>query len=225
MPAASTSYTIVPGTLVAFPGIRFSVEIEGPVKPLKRSICRCKNSGFLSKMARIIPMLINPSHHDQVKMQNAIKNCIASHITTLVFAPRTPLLLQLHFFYQRPNYHFKAGKTRNVSNLVAQQKAFHGFMVQTPDIDNCVKYVMDTPMEGVVYENDSCVVELDVKKSWDDEGECRGRSILVAVPKYIDLTAYDDENDDENIDDSFKDDDESILHVNIDEFGNEYISI
>ena len=103
MPAALTPYMIVPSTLVAFPRIRFSVEIEGPaVKPLKCSICRCKNSGFLSKMGRIIPVLINWSHHDQVKMQNAIKNCIASYITTLVFgAPRT-LLLQLHFFYQRP---------------------------------------------------------------------------------------------------------------------------
>ena len=76
--------------------------------------------------------------------------------------------------------------------------------MQKPDIDNCVKYVMDTPMEGVVYENDSFVVELDVKKSWDDEGECRGRSILVAVPKYIDLTAYDDENDNENDDENLE---------------------
>ena len=33
---------------------------------------------------------------------------------------------------------------------------------------------MDTPIEGVVYENDLCVVELDVKSSWDDEGECWG---------------------------------------------------
>ena len=50
-----------------------------------------------------------------------------------------------------------------------------------------------------------------------------GCSILVVVPKYIDLTAYNDENDNENIDDSFTDDDESILHVNIDEFRNKYI--
>ena len=80
--------------------------------------------------------------------------------------------------------------------------------------------------------------------------EGRGHSILVAVAKYIDLTAYRDENDDdendddendadendndendddendddENDDNSFTDDD-SILHVNIDKFGNEYISI
>jgi Holliday junction resolvase RusA-like endonuclease len=60
-------------------------------------------------------------------------------------------------------------------------------MIKKPDVDNCVKFIMDHPLEGLVYENDSAITSILAEKSWDDVGECLGRTVIEIVPSCIEI--------------------------------------
>ena len=69
-------------------------------------------------------------------------------------------------------------------------------MINRPDVDNCVKkFVMDSPMEGVIYKEDCTIVKAIIEKHWDGQGECRGCTKLVCLAQTIDLiTEVNDED-------------------------------
>jgi len=75
------------------------------------------------------------------------------------------------------------------------KKKFQCEMMNRPDVDNCVKFVIDSPMEGVIYKEDSCIVKAVIEKHWDSQGECRGRMKLVCLAQTIDITTEVNEDD------------------------------
>ena len=95
---------------------------------------------------------------------------------SLVFPPRVALLLRATFFYHRPNSHFITGRTRQFSNLRPASTGVD--MVECPDLDNMVKFIMDRPLEGVVYGDDRTIVKMEIEKLWDDKDECTGRTYI-----------------------------------------------
>ena len=198
MTSSTPSYTITPNSLNVVLGIRFCIEICGYVKALRRPMCLLKKMFF----NRLVPYMINPSAQAQLKMRKEIKCKIESYLPlhlhgVLIFPPKTPLLLQVTFFIQRPDSHFKNGKRDDtgVSNLKKKYKAASKFHTQPPDIDNRVKFILDSPMEGVVYQNDSAIVDIKCEKVWDNKGACKGRTRIVLLAKEIDLTVDDGDMD------------------------------
>ena len=48
------------------------------------------------------------------------------------------------------------------------------FHLRTPDLDNMMKFMLDSPMEGVIFKNDSYVTAIEATKTFDNIGECNG---------------------------------------------------
>jgi len=68
-----------------------------------------------------------------------------------------PLRMEVHFYFMRPKSHTtKKGKLRKGAPLRH---------VQTPDVDNLVKYVMDA-CNGRYYADDKQFIQLSAEKHW-----------------------------------------------------------
>ena len=112
-----------------------------------------------------------------------------------LFAEKVPLAVDVKFYYPRPQSHYVGGDRGG--ELKAEFRMANYFMVKKPDIDNCVKFVLDSPMEKLVYKDDCAVVKLNVVKCYDDERNSVGRTEITVVPMYIDLANMDSESESE----------------------------
>ena len=72
---------------------------------------------------------------------------------TLVEAPLTVFM---EFYFRRPKCHFKNGDLK---------KDAPEFVTKTPDVDNCVKFVLDALQPRVVA-NDKIVTKIVAEKKW-----------------------------------------------------------
>jgi len=167
-------YNITPGTLRVSQGTEFAVEVTGKVYGFARPFTR-----LLGKSRWVV----NPAQKKQDAMRKAIAaalleraNDAGENNASLVFPPRVALLLRATFFYHRPNSHFITGRTRQFSNLRPASTGVD--MVECPDLDNMVKFIMDRPLEGVVYGDDRTIVKMEIEKLWDDKDECTGRTYI-----------------------------------------------
>eukprot|EP00979_Chaetoceros_neogracilis_P013373 scaffold3798_cov256-Chaetoceros_neogracile.AAC.4 len=165
-------YNITPGSLHVIQGEHFAIEVQGNVYGFLRPF---------SKHFRNRVWVVNPAQRRQDAMKNAIAaalleraNDAGENEASLVFPPRVALLLRATFFYHRPNSHFITGRTRHVTNLRPGSTDID--MINPPDLDNMVKFIMDRPLEGVVYGNDRTIVKIVIEKLWDDRDECTGRT-------------------------------------------------
>jgi Holliday junction resolvase RusA-like endonuclease len=78
-----------------------------------------------------------------------------------VHKPHTgPVSLLMRFYFARPKSHYGTGRNSNVLKESAPQH-----MLQTPDIDNLEKAVMDA-LNGVAFVDDKQVVYKEAAKSW-----------------------------------------------------------
>ena len=67
-----------------------------------------------------------------------------------------PLLVYMEFYFRRPKCHFKKGELK---------KDAPEFVMKTPDVDNCVKCVLDALQPRVVA-NDKTVTKIVAEKKW-----------------------------------------------------------
>jgi len=168
----ATHYRVTPGSLSVRQGEHFAVQLQGSVL------------GFQRPFTRIVGRnrwVVNPRQTKQLAMRKVIEaalleraNAAGEDEVRLVFPRRTALILRATFFYHRPQSHFISGGLRNVRDLRPAHRSNE--MVQTPDLDNLVKFIMDRPLEGVIYGNDMTIVEMRILKLWDDADECTGRT-------------------------------------------------
>lgn len=75
---------------------------------------------------------------------------------------KTAVSVKLEFYFVRPKSHFGTGK--NSGKLKMSAPAFH---IKTPDLDNLVKFVLDS-LNGVFYEDDRQINNL---LAWKGYGE------------------------------------------------------
>ena len=100
-----------------------------------------------------------------------------------VYPKHVPVRLSMKVFLKRPLIHFK-GRKRIPSAI---KEEFRGHQVKRAatvkkDLDNYAKMVMDSA-NGVIYYDDSQVVELVVSKRYDTVDECLGRTLIKAESK------------------------------------------
>ena len=67
-----------------------------------------------------------------------------------------PLLVYVEFYFRRPKCHFKKGELK---------KDAPEFVTKTPDVDNCVKFVLDA-LQPRVIANDKTVTKIVAEKKW-----------------------------------------------------------
>lgn len=78
-----------------------------------------------------------------------------------------PLEVRMWLSFPRPKAHFGTG--RNASQLRPSAPKFHA---QTPDVDKCVRAMLDG-MAGVVYRNDSQVAAVSARRMWGERAQAQ----------------------------------------------------
>ncbi len=81
-------------------------------------------------------------------------------------APDTPIIspieMDIRFYFARPKSHYRTGKNAGMLRVDAPD-----ICAKKPDIDNCIKFVMDS-MNGVYFKDDSQIWRVLVVKKYDD---------------------------------------------------------
>lgn len=115
----------------------------------------------------------NPATKDLNAFKNAVKAAIPQTAMGCLYPTGVAVCVTLIFYLKRPNYDFMNGQ-RGVGQL---RSMLPWTRPQVPDIDNLAKFILDG-MNGLVFADDRQVVKLVVHKLLDNEGECKGRTVL-----------------------------------------------
>ena len=89
-------------------------------------------------------------------MMKPARAALASQMETTAPLQDVPLTAFMEFYLRRPKAHFKKGELR---------KDAPKFVTKTPDVDNCVKFVLDALQPRVVA-NDKVVTKIVAEKKW-----------------------------------------------------------
>ena len=83
-----------------------------------------------------------------------------------------PLVAYIEFYFKRPQSHYKKGQLKSDAPL---------FVLKTPDVDNCTKFVLDALQPRVVVD-DKIVTKIVAEKKWCDgaSAECTSFELLVS---------------------------------------------
>ncbi len=102
------------------------------------------------------------------------------------FNEGTAIKVKLTFFMNRPSSHFLPqanvlGAAVRAYNFVKDGLKYI-FHLRTPDLDNMMKFMLDLPMEGVIFKNDSNMTAIEATKTFDNIGECNGQIQIEVFP-------------------------------------------
>jgi Holliday junction resolvase RusA-like endonuclease len=92
-----------------------------------------------------------------------------------LFPRRVPVSITIWFLMSRPVAHFV--NRNRLGRLKSTALDSTRFPVMIPDIDNLVKFVLDS-LKGVAFCDDSQVVRLQAYRMWDNHGQCLGTTVL-----------------------------------------------
>ena len=105
------------------------------------------------------------------KMMKPAKAALASQMETAAPLQDVPLTAFMEFYFRRPKVHFKKGELK---------KDAPKFVTKTPDVDNCVKFVLDA-LQPRVIADDKFVTKVIAEKKWCDgaTAECTTVELMV----------------------------------------------
>ena len=172
--------------LAADPNCLFKAIIHGnpsalqrPRISMPRGLMRFRSSSSRGQGIR----LFNPSLRDQLAMRHLIEDALetttngtAGEDSGFFFEEGTALHVNLIFHMHRPASHFHIGRGRGLESF--KENFRYCQHIRTPDVDNMVKFVLDKPLDGVIYKNDSHVTSIRARKCYDNVGECLGRTSI-----------------------------------------------
>ena len=84
-----------------------------------------------------------------------------------------PLMVSIELYFRRPKSHFKKGQLRTDAPK---------YVMKTPDVDNCIKFVLDA-LQPKVIADDKIVTKVVAEKKWCDDAtlECSTIELLILV--------------------------------------------
>ena len=140
----------------------YVVEVHGQPKALPRS--RHFRRGFF-----------HPARREMAAFKATVLDGIP---VTVPFAKGVPVCMELEFYMRRPNTDFKNNNRNGVLKSNLQQAR-----PTIPDIDNLVKFVLDS-LNGVLYCDDRQVVKVTAVKLLDNKQGCNGSRTVIKCYKY-----------------------------------------
>ena len=132
---------------------------------------KCKINGVPRPQARAFPNaqhgqvnIHSPSKANQKMFANAFKAAL-SKINQCLFSMsgNNVIAIWVRFYFPRPKDHYYYNPSTHKWHLSASAPLF---VKKTPDLDNCIKLVLDS-LQGVCYKNDSTVALLETAKVFD----------------------------------------------------------
>lgn len=152
---------------------KVSMVIRGQPVAWRRPISR------KTKLGRIYHF--NPNQSAQEALKKVFKEYLGKEnngdgFQSPLFGAGVSIKASFKFLLARPDGHFN-GNLR-IAGAVKNQFVSKKHVV-TPDADNLVKFMMDKPMKGVFFVDDSQFTSLKVMKEYDVLEHCRGHIEIV----------------------------------------------
>lgn len=107
--------------------------------------------------------LFSPSVGNQNSFKTAFNEALQKAPKGLFRCNGNPVSVTVKFFFPRPKVHFCVRPAAEECPLKSNAPKF---VTKAPDVDNCVKLVLDA-LQGTAYKNDCCVVHVSMSKHYD----------------------------------------------------------
>eukprot|EP00979_Chaetoceros_neogracilis_P008965 scaffold2014_cov213-Chaetoceros_neogracile.AAC.9 len=123
--------------------------------------------------------MFNPNIDEQTSVRDAILASLKQEDGTIrrpIFGPNVPVYVNMTFLLPRPASHFiiKGDESRCAGNIKPKYRT--KFSTVTPDIDNLLKFHLDTPFKGLLLHDDRQVTAVLVRKLYDVLGDSKGHT-------------------------------------------------
>ena len=176
---ARTEFSFDAGSAVAWTATEhcstFKCKINGIPRPQSRSFATTRGNNGKVRM-------FSPSKANQKSFAAAFaKATETAKATILTDKPGCPVHVTVRFFFPCPKKHFVFHQ--QTKQLVLSPVA-PTFVTKTPDIDNCVKLVLDA-LQDICFVSDNVVAHIDAAKLfdhtqtlWTEENKDRGCTII-----------------------------------------------
>jgi Holliday junction resolvase RusA-like endonuclease len=148
------------------------VSIDGILKgrPIPKASVRWGRARQTNRVIRYMPTF-NAAENLHQKLNNVLVFHDVMTIGVPLFSAHTPLHANITFHLQRPKTDF-TGHNR-LRGLAARARSW--WFVGRPDLDNLTKFIFDV-FTDVIFHDDKQIVSARLKKKYDNEGECKGRT-------------------------------------------------
>jgi Holliday junction resolvase RusA-like endonuclease len=158
----STNYVFHPGSQVQCENTNHIKSIKCKIQGIPRPQYRCFATTQGSKSGK--PHLFSPSKDNQNSFKQAFNQALAAAPQGLFQKSLSnPVTVTVRFYFPHPKKHYiPDGK----GCLVLSPNA-PTVVTKTPDLDNCIKLVLDA-LEDICYLNDYNVVQINSSKVFDD---------------------------------------------------------
>ena len=134
----------------------FACKISGRPRPQYRNFATTKGSATKVKM-------FSPSKNNQNSFRSAFQQALQHAPEGLFRCNDNPCAITVKFYFPRPKKHFALRPQGQDWPLKANSPKL---FTHAPDVDNCVKLVLDA-LQGTAFKNDSCVVQITASKLYD----------------------------------------------------------
>ena len=121
--------------------------------------------------------IFNPSAQEQKLLHDALSAALREvdrNHHRPIFGPNIPVFVSINFLLPRPASHFNHKENRSAGNIKPQYRSKFSSVV--PDLDNLLKFHLDTPFKGLLLHDDRQVTSAFVRKMYDVLGDCKGHT-------------------------------------------------
>jgi Holliday junction resolvase RusA-like endonuclease len=187
---AKANYSFDPNSAVAFQKtthlVSFKCKINGTPRPQARNFG--KTNGYKKLQ------MFSPSKQNQEMFGQAFKEAMSMVNQKLFTLSGThPCTVSVIFFFPRPKSHYFHNNETKQYELC---QAAPLFLAKTPDLDNCIKLVLDA-LQGICYKNDFQVAHIEATKQYDHtqlvwkSGQTQSSGCTIIKVTEIDDSKYD----------------------------------
>ncbi len=159
-------YTFNPNDQVGRNGNSFVAKIRREPRPLQHHAFNTRNGS----------RVYNPSHREQENFKAAViqaKESIGMTWNNEAQVNEGPWEITVVFYFR------KSSRSRITPQFIPGRS--NAYCTTTPDIDNCLKFVMDA-LNGVAYRDDKQLVRATATKKWMQELDTDGCILLKVGP-------------------------------------------
>jgi Holliday junction resolvase RusA-like endonuclease len=146
--------------------ISIKCKVFGIPRPQYHCFARSNKNSSASRKVNVY----NTSNYERDSFKNAVQVALTSAGKTPPFQwfgtdstdCNNPMDLKVWFYFPRPKSHYSLDTSTKKLTLSPLAPVY---VTKTPDIDNCLKLVMDA-MQGVLFPDDKCICSLASYKLW-----------------------------------------------------------
>lgn len=189
---AKANYSFDPNSAVASEKTNHLVSFKCKINGVPRPQARC----FAKTFGRNKPLMFSPSKANQQMFGKAFQSAMSKLNNHKLFtlSGEKAVTIVVKFYFPRPKSHYFYNTNKKQHELSPTAPLF---VKKTPDLDNCIKLVIDA-LQGICYKNDSVVTRIEATKQFDTSqlvwkaGQSESTGCTLIKVTEIDDTTFDE---------------------------------